>query len=132
MKLVSDGVEGIGFAIPITGATDIIEELIQFGYIKDRPSIGIMGRNIDESYAKFYSIPQGVYVEYVSPESDAYKKGLKKGDIITGVNGKEITSMAALDAEKNKHNPGESITLNVFRNSKKIDITIVLSESTEE
>ncbi|MBQ8606224.1 MAG: trypsin-like peptidase domain-containing protein [Clostridia bacterium] len=131
-KIITTGYEGIGFAIPITGATEIISELIEYGYIKNRPSIGIMGRNIDESYAKFYSIPEGVYVEYVSPDSDAHKKGLKKGDIITGVNGKEIDSMAALDAEKNKYKPGESITLNVFRNSKKLEITVVLSESTEE
>lgn len=131
-KIVSNGYEGIGFAIPITGATEIIEELIQYGYIKDRPSIGIYGRNLDENYAKFYSIPTGVYVEYVVPESDAYTKGLKKGDIITAIDGVKVSSMAELDAQKNKHKPGEKITITVFRNSRYIDITVELSESTEE
>lgn len=131
-KIVSGGYEGIGFAIPITGATEIIEELIQYGYIKDRPSIGIYGRNMDENYAKFYSIPTGVYVEYVDPESDAHKQGLKKGDIITKVDGVEIDSMATLDAEKNKHKPGEKITLTVFRNARYHDITITLSEASGE
>ena len=131
-KIVTTGYEGIGFAIPITGATEIIEELIQHGYIKNRPSIGIYGRNIDESYSKFYSIPTGVYVEYVSPESDAYKKGLKKGDIITAIEGVEINSMAMLDAEKNKFKPGDTVKLTVFRTSKTIEISVILSESTSE
>ena len=131
-KIVQTGYEGIGFAIPITGATEIIEELIQYGYIKDRPSIGIYGRNMDETYSKLYNIPQGVYVELVNPDSDANKKGLKKGDIITAVNGVEIDSMAALDAEKNKYKPGDTITLKVFRNSKYLEISVVLSEASEE
>lgn len=129
-KIVTSGYEGIGFAIPISGATDIIGELIQYGYIKNRPLIGIYGSNLDETYAKIYSIPMGVYVEYVDPESDANAKGLKKGDIITAVDGVEIKSMAELDAQKNKHQPGESITLKVYRNTKYFDITIKLSEST--
>ena len=131
-KIVATGYEGIGFAIPISGATDIIEELIQYGYIKDRPSIGIYGRNMDETYSQFYSIPAGVYVEYVDPESDAYSKGLKKGDIITAINDVEISSMAELDSEKNKNKPGDTIKLKVFRNSKYIEISVVLSESSGE
>ncbi len=131
-KIITTGYEGIGFAIPITGATEIIEELIQYGYVKDRPSIGIYGRNIDETYASFYSIPTGVYVEYVDPESDAHKKGLKQGDIITAINDVEVDSMATLDAEKNKYKPGDTVTLTVFRNSKTLKISIVLSETTEQ
>ncbi len=131
-KIITTGYEGIGFAIPISGATDIIEELIQYGYIKNRPLIGIYGSDLDSTYAQMYSIPLGVYVEYVDPESDAYTKGLQKGDIITAVNGVEIESMAELDAEKNKHTPGESITLTVYRNTKYFEIDVLLSESTSE
>lgn len=129
-KIVSSGFEGIGFAIPITSAKTIIQELIQYGYIKDRPFIGIQGSDIDKSYASLYSLPEGVLVEYVDPESDAYKKGLKRGDIIVAADGVKITSMAELDAEKNKKSPGQTLTLTVYRNTKKIDISVVLSEST--
>ncbi len=131
-KIVQSGYEGIGFAIPMAGATTIIEELIQHGYIKDRPFIGITGSDIDKSYAQIYSIPEGVYVEYVDPESDAHKKGLKHGDIIVAVDGVDISSMAELDAEKNKKSPGDSITLTVYRNTKKLEISVVLSEATAE
>ncbi len=131
-KIVQSGYEGIGFAIPMSGATKIIEELSQHGYIKDRPFIGIQGSDIDKSYAQIYSIPEGVYVEYVDPESDAYKKGLKRGDIIVAVEGVEISSMAQLDAEKNKKSPGDTLTLTVYRNTKKLEISVVLSEATNE
>ncbi len=131
-KIVESGYEGIGFAIPMNGATKIIEELISHGYIKNRPFIGITGSDIDKNYAQIYSIPEGVYVEYVDPESDAYKKGLKHGDIIVAVDGVEISSMAELDAEKNKKSPGDSLKLTVYRNTKKLEISVVLSESTNE
>lgn len=131
-KIVESGYEGIGFAIPMSGATKIIEELIQHGYIKNRPFIGITGSDIDKNYAQIYSIPEGVYVEYVDPESDAYKKGLKHGDIIVAVDGVEIGSMAELDAEKNKKSPGDTLTLTVYRNTKKLEISVVLSEATNE
>ncbi len=131
-KIVQSGFEGIGFAIPTSSATKIIEELIQYGYIKDRPFIGIQGSDIDATYASLYSIPQGVYVEYVDPESDAHKKGLKRGDIIVAVDGVEIKSMAQLDTEKNKKSPGDTLTLTVYRNTRKLDITIVLSEATSD
>lgn len=128
-KIVSSEYEGIGFAIPITGAKDIISELIQYGYIKDRPFIGIQGSDLDATYAQLYSIPQGVYVQYVDPESDAYKKGLKKGDIITAIDDTKITCMAELDEQKNTHSPGDTVTLTVFRNTKTLNISIILSES---
>jgi len=131
-KIVESGYEGIGFAIPMNGATQIIEELIKHGYIKNRPFIGIQGSDINKNYAQIYSIPEGVYVEYVDPESDAHKKGLKRGDIIVAVDGVEVGSMAELDAEKNKRAPGDTITLTVYRNTKKLEISIVLSEATNE
>lgn len=131
-KIVESGYEGIGFAIPMNGATKIIEELIQHGYIKNRPFIGITGSDINKNYAQIYSIPEGVYVEYVDPESDAHKKGLKHGDIIVAVDGVEIGSMAELDAEKNKKSPGDTLKLTVYRNTKKLEINVILSESTNE
>ncbi len=128
-KIVTTGYEGIGFAIPSSGAIDIIEELIQKGHVSGRPYIGIQGGDLNPTYSQMYNIPQGVYVQYVDPESDAYKKGLRQGDIITALDGVDIDSMAALDDEKNKHNPGDSVTLSVYRNTRKIEITIILSES---
>ena len=131
-KIVSSGYEGIGFAIPMAGATDIIQDLIQYGYIKDRPYIGITGYDVTEADAQMYSIPQGVRVYSVDPESDASKKGVKRDDIIIAVDDVDVKSMAELDSEKNKRKPGDKIKLTVYRNGKELDIEITLSESTAQ
>lgn len=131
-KVIYEGYEGIGFAIPISGATEIISELIQYGYIKNRPFIGIQGSDMNEQYSRIYNIPQGVYVVYVYPDSDAYAKGLKRGDIITAVDGVEIKSMAELDEQKSKHVPGDTIKLTVYRNTRTVEISVLLSESSGE
>lgn len=131
-KIVKSGYEGIGFAIPMSGATSIIQDLIQYGYIKDRPYIGVMGYDVTESDALMYDVPQGVRVQSVEEGSDAKKQGVKANDIIVAVDGVEVKSMAELDAEKNKKKPGDKLTLTVYRNGKEKDITITLAEMPAE
>lgn len=130
-KLVATDYEGIGFAIPINDVADIAEELINYGYLKTRAYIGIMGSDLTESYCKYHNLPQGIYVSYVDPECDAAKKGLKEEDIIIGFNGKEITSMAQLNELKNEFRPGDQVTIKVWRNKKEFEIKITLTESNE-
>ena len=130
-KIIASGYEGIGFAIPINGAKDIISELINHGYVKDRPVIGINGADIDEDYARIYNLPEGVMVSYVDPESDAYQKGLRRGDIIVEYNGNKITSMHQLENLKSENKAGDTITLTYYRNTKTTTITITLAEATD-
>lgn len=130
-KLVATDYEGIGFAIPINDVADIAEELINYGYLKTRAYIGIMGSDLTESYCKYHNLPQGIYVSYVDPECDAAEKGLKEEDIIIGFNGKEITSMAQLNELKNEFRPGDQVTIKVWRNKKEFEIKITLTESNE-
>ena len=64
LKLAGTGIEGIGFAIPISSTTNVIDQLIQYSTVK-RPYIGISGSAVDETTSKRYNVPQGVYVESV-------------------------------------------------------------------
>ncbi len=130
-KIIASGYEGIGFAIPINGAKDIISELINHGYVKDRPLIGINGAEIDEDYARIYSLPEGIMVSYVDPECDAYQKGLRRGDVITEYNGQPVTSMAQLEELKEDNKAGDSVSITYYRNIKYTTINIVLSEATD-
>ena len=130
-KLIADEYEGIGFAIPINGAKDIISELINHGYVKDRPLIGINGAEIDDDYARIYSLPEGIMVSYVDPECDAYQKGLRRGDVITEYDGQPVTSMAQLQELKEDNKAGDSVLITYYRNTKYTTIDIVLSEATD-
>ncbi|MBQ7971219.1 MAG: PDZ domain-containing protein, partial [Clostridia bacterium] len=128
-KLVATDYEGIGFAIPINDVVNLSEELINYGYIRTRAYIGIMGSDLQEDYCEYHDIPRGVYVSYVDPECDAAKKGMKEGDIIIGFNGKELTSMAQLNELKNEFRPGDTEKVKVWRNEKELEFEIKLTES---
>ena len=120
--------EGLGFAIPINTAKPIIDELISRGYVKGRPSIGISGTSISDRDSAFYGFPAGLYIEYVHPYSDAFKKGIRRGDIITKMNGTKLSSTAEIKQIRDNFKAGDTITLTIYRNSKETDVEVILMD----
>ncbi len=131
LKLSGTGVEGMGFAIPINSTTDVIDQLIKYKTVK-RPYIGISGIAVDDSTAKKYNLPTGVYVYTIENNSPADKSELQKGDVITKIGDVEISSVSELNKEKNKYNIGDTITLTVYRNNETINIQVKLEETPEK
>jgi len=127
LKMSGSGIEGMGFAIPINSAKPIYEQLIQYNKVK-RPYIGISGRDLDEKTAKANNLVEGIYILSIDEFSAAEKAGLKIGDVITAINGKEIKTMDELNEVKNTHNIGDEITLTVNRNGNKKEIKLTLQE----
>ncbi len=128
VKMSASGVEGIGFAIPIDEAKPIIEDLKNDGYVKGRPVIGIAGRNVTRQDSEYYGIPVGIYVLELTPYSAAEKAGIKTGDVITEVDGVKVETIDELNAEKEKHKAGDSVTLTVLRGSDTLKIKLTLQE----
>lgn len=128
LKLSGNGVEGIGFAIPISSTLDITEQLIQYNKVI-RPYIGISGRDVTESLSKKYNYPVGIYIAKVEEFSSAEIAGLKIGDVITAADGKTVTTMDELNEIKNTHNVGDDMVLTIFRNGETRDVTLKLKES---
>ena len=129
-KISSSLAEGLGFAIPMTTAMPIINDLIEYGYVTGRPVIGIGGSDVSNEMVLFYRMPQGVYVQTVTPNSSAETAGIQVGDIIVAADGQEITSITELNNIKDQHAPGDEIVLTVYRSGRTTDITVVLSEYT--
>lgn len=127
-KIISDYAEGLGFAIPISSAKPVIEDLIQNGYVTGRPRIGISGEDIGEENARYYDLPEGVYVRFIEKNSAADAAGLEVGDIIVAADGEIIKTMAELNKVKERFGSGDEMTVTVFRGEEKIDIRLVLSE----
>ena len=125
LKLSGTGIEGMGFAIPINDTLDIYDSLIKYGKVL-RPYIGIEGIDIDETISEYYNLPIGVYVKKIEQNSPAASSDIKTGDIITGIDGKDITSKSELNEIKDSKNIGDKITLDISRNgeNKKIEITL--------
>lgn len=132
VKLSATDIEGMGFAIPINDALPIINELIQNGYVK-RSWIGIGITNITDQISKDYNIPKGIYVAKVYYNSPAEKSGLKVDDIITKVDGEKVETVTDLSNIIENHEPGDTITLTVYRNKnyKNINVTLDIMPPTE-
>ncbi|MBD5141759.1 MAG: trypsin-like serine protease [Ruminococcus sp.] len=125
-KIISDSAEGLGFAIPITSAKPIIDELMKNGFISGRPRIGISGEDVTEDIAIYYDLPQGVYVRFVENNSAADTAGIRSGDIIVSADGKPIKTMQELNAVKDKFKSGEELVVTVYRAKSRIEIKIIL------
>ena len=131
LKLEGTSVEGMGFAIPIDSAKPIFEQLISDGKVA-RPYIGLSGRDLDEKTAKAYNLVEGVYVVSVEAFSGAEKAGIKAGDVIIQIDGKDIKTMDELNEIKNTHKIGDEITLKINRNGKEMDVKVTLQEQPSE
>ena len=123
----TNGVEGLGFAIPSNEAIPIIEELIENKKIV-RPYIGIAGYNLEESLAKRYDLVAGVYVTEVEKGSPAYKAGIKASDVVIGIDSEDITTIEELNSIKNTKKVGDTIKLKIYRSGKEIEIDLILAE----
>lgn len=126
------GFEGMGFAIPITDALPTITQLIEKGYAS-HPGLNVQ---IDPRYTAEYAAqkgwPKGAYVSKVTSGGPADKAGIRSGDVITMINGKEIKNSLALTRELLKSKPGDTVTVTVFRENKSLDFPVTLTEIKSE
>ena len=127
-KSSGENVEGIGFAIPISTATDIIDELIANGEVTSRPTLGVSLYNVeDEMTASQLGVDStGVYIVQIVDGGAADNAGLRSGDRIVSVDGSEVSSASDVRAALNKHKIGESISITVERNGQTQDFDVAL------
>lgn len=124
----SASVEGLCFAIPISHAKTVINDLIVYGYVTGKPLIGISGTNVTQEVSQAYGLPIGVYVRGVEEGSSADLAGIRVGDVIIAINGETISNYEELNAAKDNYKAGDTITLTVTRNGQDLDIQLVLQE----
>lgn len=118
-KLTGESVEGIGYAIPISDVSDLIQNLMnQETKTKvpenERGLLGITGMSVSDAFSQQIDVPAGVYVMEVSSGSGADKAGMTKGSIITEINGSSIDSMEALQEQLQYYAKGETVSLTIL------------------
>ena len=133
MKIVSSfsNIEGIGFAIPSDTLQSIVAALMNDGAVYGRSTIGVTVGPISEDIADYYDIPVGLYVSEVLDNSDAQKQGIKKGDIITKVNGKDAHSTSDIAEEKSKLDIGDTIDFTVWRSGSTFKVSVKIMDSVD-
>ncbi len=116
-KIVSDEYEGMGFAIPISGARDIINDLLSGGYVQGRVRFGITGTDISEMQASMYGVPAGFMIASIDKDSCFNGTNVQQYDIITAIDDVETPSLAALSNALLAYQPGDTVTISLFRPS---------------
>lgn len=119
MKFGAAGLEGMGFAIPSNVVKDIVNDIIEKGYVSGRVRLGIAAKMISNYQAQIYDVPVGILVSKIYSGSNLTSAGVKAGDILTKINDVNITSFDAFYGELYKHKPGETISLSIFRTSER-------------
>jgi serine protease Do len=125
---------GYGFAIPTTIVRKVVADLKEYGAVQ-RAMLGISGndiatmRQLDENKNRDFGTHEGVYISELSDGGGALAAGLKKEDIITEVNGKNIKTMTELQETIAQYRPGDKVTVTVLRDKKIKEIEVTLKNS---
>lgn len=137
-KVATDTVEGMGYAIPISSVSDIIENLMnQETKTKvseaEQGQLGIQGVDVTADSSEMYNMPTGVYVSEVIAGGGAKKAGITKGTVITGINGTSIDGMQALKEQLQYYRAGETVKITVATPEKngeysKSDVEVTLGK----
>ena len=128
-KYSSSGVEGIGFAIPISDAVAIAQDLLTSGYVTGKAHLGVsVNSKYNEMYAQYYGWPVGAYIDSVDSGSSAEKAGIQPGDIITAIDGDAIRSYDDLRASVKRHTAGETVDIALYRADENHTVTVTFDE----
>lgn len=132
IKFAASAVEGMGYAIPITRAMPILNELKSREIIPEAEQgyLGVYIRDVTEDIAKMFNWPVGVYVSETTQDGPAHKAGILKGDIIVGLNEIEITSTTQLIEKVTSYRAGTKVTVRLMRNQdgayKELELQVTL------
>ncbi|WP_271460754.1 serine endoprotease DegP [Pantoea leporis] len=124
---------GIGFAIPSSMVKNLTAQMVEYGQVK-RGELGIMGTELNSELAKAMKVDaqRGAFVSQVLPNSAAAKAGVKAGDVVVSMNGKALTSFAALRAEVGSLPVGSKLQLGLLREGKPVNVTVELQQSSQD
>ena len=126
-KMSGEDYEGMGFSIPVNEVVSICDRIIT-NQSEPQPYLGVtINQNYSSAMLQQMGYPAGVVVYSVAENSPASNAGIQANDIITAVNGTEVTSYAQLTSEKNKYAAGDTITVTVYRGGQTADLSVVLA-----
>lgn len=128
VKMAATGVEGLGFAIPSNQVKEIVDDVMQYGYVRGRLVIGVSGTNITERLAQYYDLPVGFYVNEVAEGYGAYLAGVQPGDVIIKCDGVVTKNIDEINAQRDKHKVGDIMSITVVRNGETKTLNVKLME----
>ena len=138
-KIITAGYEGMGFAIPITEAKEIINELSSVGYVKGRTRLGIRGSDVSNEQYAMYNLPYGFIIKEIDDDGAFAGTEAKVNDIVIGIDGETVWGLESISNLLLGHKPGDEITVKLYRapatavgKSEELEVKIKLLEDKGE
>lgn len=130
-KSAGSNIEGLGFAIPANVVKEVVNSIIDVGYVQGRPVLGVSVVNINSAQMAYqYGVSRmGVYIAGLTEGTKAEKSGLKVGDCIVAIGDTEITSTSDLTKILQNHKVGDQVKVTISRDGKLFSADVELSES---
>ncbi|HVB57082.1 MAG TPA: DegQ family serine endoprotease [Candidatus Acidoferrales bacterium] len=127
------GNQGIGFAIPINMARNVMNQIVEHGKVV-RGYLGVYIQDVTPELAKQFGLKQGggVLLGDVSPNTPASRAGLKKGDVVTELNGQPVNAANQLQVQISQMAPGTTVKLKIWRDGAARDVSVTLGELPEK
>jgi serine protease Do len=121
------GAQGIGFAIPINTAKAVLDDIVRYGRVT-RPWLGVIGLDLSREIARRFNltVSSGILVMQIIPESPAERAQLQSGDVIEGIDNKQLDSMEELQKEIRSRRAGDSVSLVIVRGSEEGKVRVTL------
>ncbi len=125
----NSGVEGLGFAIPSVLVKDVVDQIINQGYVSGRPTLGIVGETLSNFDQIYYRLPAGLYITDVAPDSYAEYYNIVPGDILMALDDTRITDMDSLNSVLYTHQVGDVVTAVIYRAGQQYKVDLTLTEN---
>ncbi len=131
-KYSDEGIEGLGFAIPINDAITIATDLITTGYVTGKAKLGVDAQTMSSRAAMYYQSVEGAYIRYIESGSCAETAGLRLSDVIYRFGDFDISTRDDLQAAIRSYHAGDTVELSVFRSGQHLTIMVTLDEDVPE
>ena len=125
----SAGVEGLGFAIPSATVKEVADQLIAYGYVVGRPTLGMTFQELSFLYQQMYHLPQGLYISDVAEGSHAARLGIAPGDILVSFDGIRVTDSDALRSLLYTHQAGDQVEIVVYRAGRQYQLILTIDQA---
>ena len=124
------GVEGIGFAIPSSTVQQIVNQLMEQGYVSGRPGLGFSGTALSNFYQSYFHLPSGYYIEEVTEGTPAHQVGIQPGDVLVSIMDTQVSTDDDIAAALYEYQVGDTVEIIISRSGRYYQITLELIEAT--
>lgn len=129
VNTTTSGVEGIGFAIPMTTVKSVVEQLATIGYVAGRPDLGLEGQMLSLFYQHYYRLPSGMMITQVDAGSDAEAKGIREGDVLIYLDGQRLTDLETYQRLVDGLTVDQEVSVMIYQDGQEYELSITVGEN---